>query len=360
MPILKDRTAIKKSDLKQVKLDDGIYKTANEREMRVEDLITELEIKDGFDPSCHAAQVLDPIERQLAADGIILSGQSKFEDFFRTPTSRLLSPAYVSREITAGMRLGRNVVTLDDLTATSQRIPSHAIEQIALDVDGTDDEMKRIAEGTDMPVATIATKEKTQKMRKVGRTIRASYESIRRSNLDTVSLLLRRIGFRMGRQMAQEGLRIMIDGDGNTGSAAKETTTTAFKYSDLVDLLYGQFDEGHEPSHICVSPAFYLKMLTDETNFKPFQSVNLLEQFVKNGQAASWFGLQWRTHKILPNNYAVAWEKETCLAYYEESASSIVETDKIISAQFNNVAVSLWFGFSKLFDQAANAKKQSP
>jgi len=222
---IKERIPIRKADLKKVKLDDGIYKLANERELSVEELIVELEVEAGFDIDSQIAAFLDPIQRQLAAEGIILTGSSKFEDFFKTPTSKILAPAFISREIAIGMRLGRNVVTLADLTATSQRIPSHAIEQIALDTDGTDDEMKRIGEGTEMPVATIKTKERPQKMKKVGRRIQATYESIRRTNIDTISLLLRRIGFRMGRQMAQEGLRVMIEGDGNTGSEAKETST---------------------------------------------------------------------------------------------------------------------------------------
>lgn len=348
--------SIKKSDLKKFDLQKEMHKDATDKGLNFEDYLLTLESKEGVELSEGAAQ-LTAVERQLMANGINpYSNSTLVEDFYKTPDSKILVPAFISQQIYLGMGLGKMDLSVEDLKASSQRIPTTAIEQIGLDFEKEDTKMKKVAEGGKLPSATITTKEKPGSMKKVGRQIKFTYEAVRRVNIDIVKIYFQRMGFIMGRQMAQEALRVLIDGDGNSGSASptSETATSTYKYSDLIDLLYGKFNDGHEPSHVVLSKAMFLKLLNDDVNFKPFQSMNLLENFVKTGQITSFFGLNWKTHSSMPDNTILAFEKSTCLAYYEEAKSAIAETDKIIDQQFERSTVSLNFGFSKLFQAASH------
>lgn len=347
---------IKKSDLKKFDLEKEMHKEATNQGLNFEDYLLKKEAKEGIELSADAAR-LTAVDRQLMAHGINpYSSSTLVEDFYKTPDSKILVPAFISQQIYLGMGLGKMDLSVEDLKASSQRIPTTAIEQIGLDFQKEDVKMKKVTEGAKLPTATITTKEKPGSMKKVGRQIKFTYEAVRRVNIDIVKIYFQRMGFIMGRQMAQEGLRVLIDGDGNNGSASptSETATTTYKYADLIDLLYGKFTDGHEASHVVLSKEMFLKLLTDETNFKPFQSVNLSENFVKTGQVQSFFGLNWKTHSEIPNNNILAFEKSTCLAYYEEAKSAIAESDKIIDQQFERSTVSLNFGFSKLFQAASH------
>jgi hypothetical protein len=348
--------SIKKSDLKQFPLEKDMHKEATNLGLNFEDYLLKKEAKEGVELSPDAAR-LSAVDRQLMAHGINpFSSSTLVEDFYKTPDSKILVPAFISQQIYIGMGLGKMDLSVEDLKASSQRIPTTAIEQIGLDFSKEDVKMKKVTEGAALPTATITTKEKPGSMKKVGRQIKFTYEAVRRVNIDIVKIYFQRMGFIMGRQMAQEGLRVLVDGDGNSGSASptSETATTTYKYADLIDLLYGKFMDGHEASHVVLSKEMFLKLLTDETNFKPFQSVNLLENFVKTGQVQSFFGLNWKTHSSIPDNHILAFEKSTCLAYYEEAKSAIAESDKIIDQQFERSTVSLNFGFSKLFQAASH------
>lgn len=351
----------KKSDLKELKLEKEMYKEATTKNLSMAEYISKMELEAGFDPATPAG-ILTPVERQLMAGGVdVFSSATLVEDFFKTTNSKILFPAYISQLVYMGMGLGKMELNVEDLKASSQKIPSQVIDQIGLDFAKEKVNVVKLSEGSALPTATIKTQEKTSKMVKVGRRMLVSYEAVRRVNIDIMSIFFIRIGYRMGRQMAQDGLRVMLDGDGNSGSASPTSTTATsavWKYSDLVDLLYNQFNDGHEASHIILSKAMLMKILTDDVNFKQFQSLNLSENFVKTGQIQNFFGCNWKTHAAVPADSILAFEKSTCLSYFEEAGSSIIDSGKIIDQQFNETAISLNFGFAKLFSAASHHRTQ--
>jgi hypothetical protein len=105
-----------------------------------------------------------------------------------------------------------------------------------------------------------------------------------------------------------------------------------------------------------MKPSFLQTILTDDTNFKQFQSVNILEGYLKTGQMIDFLGLTWRTHPDLDDSVILMYEKDTCLKYYEETGSSIVESQKIISQQLQETVCSVVFAFGKMFDHASHYK----
>ncbi|EMN91208.1 hypothetical protein [Leptospira weilii] len=353
----------RKKEIKELKIDKGIYQEASNSKLSVDEFLLKQEIAAGFEfnQSLDVCKI-DPLERQLLSMGLNpFSSATLVEDFFSTKNSnsKILFPAWIEKQIVLGMNLGRYDLTVDDLKAASKIITGKSIDQIGLDFDVEDVDMVKVLEGANFSTATIGTKEKPGKMTKVGRKFLFSYEAVRQVSIDMLSIFLQRVGFRMSRQMAQEGLRVMIEGDGNAGSAAKvwETETTTFKYKDLLSLILEKFEEGHQVSHVVLNKKMLMKILSDETNFKPFQTLNLSEKLVSSGDILPFFGCTWKVHPSMPDDMVLAYEKNSCLAYYEEKDSSILDYDKIIDQQFERTVVSLNFGFSKLFGEASHLVK---
>ncbi|EMO79194.1 hypothetical protein LEP1GSC126_2880 [Leptospira kirschneri str. 200801774] len=353
----------RKKEIKELKIDKGIYQEASKSKLSVDEYLLKQEIAAGFEfnQSSDVCKI-DPLERQLLSMGLNpFSSATLVEDFFSTKNSnsKILFPAWIEKQIVLGMNLGKYDLIVDDLKAASKIITGKSIDQIGLDFDVEDVDMVKVLEGANFSTATIGTKEKPGKMSKVGRKFLFSYEAVRQVSIDMLSIFLQRVGFRMSRQMAQEGLRVMIEGDGNTGSAAKvwETETTTFKYKDLLSLILEKFEDGHQVSHVVLNKKMLMKILSDETNFKPFQTLNLSEKLVSSGDILPFFNCTWKVHPSMPDDMVLAYEKNSCLAYYEEKDSSILDYDKIIDQQFVRTVVSLNFGFSKLFSEASHLVK---
>lgn len=344
-------------DLKTFKLESGMYDDAKEQNLSFGEYLEKLEEKDGLEFKGDLAK-LSALDRQLLAHDINpFSSATLVEDFFKTTNSPVLFPAWIDRNIYLGMNQGKRTLRLDDLRATSQKIPSKAIEIIGMDFAKEDVSLAKITEGSALPTATIKTKGKSVSMQKVGREILFSYEAVRRMQIDLVSIFFQRVGFSFGRQQVNEGLSVLKNGnDADSKSPDSKTKELVWKYADLIDLIFAKAPEGHEFDYLVLTPEFMYKILTDQDNFPQLQTLNLSEKFVASGEFQNFFGLNWRLHPNAGADTAIAFEKSTCLTYYEEAKSSIIESDKIINKQFERSTISLWFGFVKLFQAASHIK----
>ncbi|MGJ4785652.1 phage capsid protein [Leptospira interrogans] len=354
---------IPKAEIKKVEFDLDIYSEAKRTGKTVEQVLNRKEEKLGFnpDPSSNALKI-DSIDRQLLAYGLNPNNSATLvSDFYKTEETKILLPAYINKNILAGMQLGKMDLTVEDLKASSQTIPQSSFDQVGLDFDKEKTKPGKVVETAIYPTGTISTKDMPGTTEKVAIALNVTGESLRRSSVDIMSIFFQRVGFQISRQMAQKGLKTIVDGDGNTGSAAPATniTGTVFNQKDLIDLLYNQFGNGHEATHIVLNKAMLLKILTDEENFKSFQTLNISEKFVSTGEFVPFFGCTWKVHPAVPDNTIVAYEKSSCLAYYEEANSSLVDTASIINQGMKQVAISLNFGFSKLLNGAAHVKKKA-
>ncbi|MCE9501283.1 MAG: phage capsid protein, partial [Leptospira sp.] len=293
------------------------------------------------------------------ASGIDLrSGRAILEDFFRTPNSKILVPAWISEQLELGMNWDAGELRLEDLCASKEFITGGSIDAIALDFSGEKAKMKKTVEGGVLSKTKIYTKEKTVKLEKFGTEIEFTYEAKRRVKQNLVSIALQRIGYNMSRDMSQLALKVAVEGDGNTGSAASTDTTVSStqKYSDLLTLLISNKPTGYNWTHLVLNKAELLKILTDSTNFAPLQTLNISEDFVKTGKVMNFFNILWRTHEGMEDGNWFAYDKSSNLVCYEEKNSSMIEVDKVINQQFDQTAISVYTGFSKLMNQASFLK----
>lgn len=336
-----------------------MWQEAKNKRITFTELLAKLEADAGYQPEGELAKH-DAYERQLAAHGIRINDRATLvEHFFTTTASRILFPEFIDRQIRLGLLLGRLDLRLEDTYSVSQTVTEPTVTPIALDFSSEDVKPKRVAEGAMFPRMKAKLKDKSIRLKKVGRQLDMTYEVLRRMQVLEASIIFQRFGYQMSREMTREALKVIRDGDGNSGSAAGTSDAGGtWTYADLIDLLF-RFTDGHEATHIVLKPDFLQEILADDTNFKQLQSMNLLESFVKTGQIQNFFGLNWRTHADMEDETILIYERDTCLKYYEERGSAIQDTDRIINQQIQETVVSLDYGFSKMFDGAAHYKTKS-
>lgn len=348
-------------DVTKLKLDDGIYNDANKLGVSISKFLEIEEKKAGYQPQ-GAALELDAFQRQLVANGINPVDKASLVDkFLQNSSSTALFPEFIDRQVRLGMNLGKLDLRLSDTHVASEKVFGGAIKAVALDFTKEDVKAKRKTERGKFVRGIIAEKSKSIDLITVGRQIDFSYKALRNMQILTASIFFKRYGFQLRKDMTSQAIDVLIKGDGNTGSAATTSVTSTvdtWKYKDLIDLIFN-FTDGHEATHIVVNPAMMQKILTDNTNFPQFQSMNILEQYMKTGEIKDFLGMTWRTHPDIADNAMLAFEKETCLKYYEEKGSSLIETDKFIDTQIQGTAISVSFNFGKMFDAACHYKTQA-
>lgn len=348
--------------LVQLELDSGSYADAKEQGLSMEEYLQEREEKAGFDLAHPNSKELTAFERQLMANNIAI-GSANFgvDDFIKaSPMSKYLFPEFVSQSIYMGMNMGKLEVKLDDTYSVKTRISNAAARTHAFDVEGSDLTAKRkVKEGSAFPRATIKTKDKAVETRKVGIEVNFTYDALKRMTILKAQNVFQLIGWNLSKQITQRALQVIKDGDGNTGTASpiSETATTTWKYSDIVNLLL-QPNQGMEFTHAVVNKAFLEKILTDATNFNQFQSVNILEGFVKSGEPMNFFGINWKTHPDMDNDCILAYNKNLTLELLEDAAGQLVESDRFIREQIEGSVVSYEFEFAKLYQASSHWKSK--
>ncbi|MDI7227927.1 hypothetical protein QMM87_04445 [Leptospira santarosai] len=357
-----------------VKLNNGLvrldlqaeaYSDAKRDGLSMNEFMAKEEAKFGYDPETPDGKGLSAFERQLMANNVPI-GEASFsvDDFIKASNqSKYLFPEFVNQNIYIGMNMGQLQVKLEDTHSVKTRISQGAAKSTALDIEGSDLTAKKKAKesGSGFPKATIKTSERAIETTPVGLEIAFSYKALQKMQILKVQHIFQVYGWNLSQQITQQALKVIKSGDGNPGTVATptQTLTNTWKYSDVVSLLLSA-DKGVEFTHAVVSRNFLEKMLTDETNFKQFQSMNLLEGYMKTGQVSNFFGVNWKTHPEMEDDAIIAWNKDVTLELYEDSAGQLVESDRFIREQIEASVISYDFAFAKLFSASCHYKTKKP
>ncbi|MCB1157379.1 MAG: hypothetical protein H7A25_22230 [Leptospiraceae bacterium] len=352
--------ALRREDVPDLKLSMELFQTRRDgKKLSFLEALTEQEKKAGFVPNAELSTVSDAWTRQVYKAGIDLkSSASLVEQFFSSDSNRVLFPEYIRRKIEEGMRFGKRYLNPEDVYGVKTELDGVPGMQQSLIFDEDKTKLALIAQGSEFPNVSVNMGEKPIVLFKAGRKVTFTYEALRRSSLLRAGLFFSAIGNRIGRQITKRALEVIEKGDGNAAALTpKETATTTWKYSDVVQFLYGDFDEGYEPSHVIVNRKFFVKIFTDNTNFPQFQSPGILEKFLRTGEQEDLLGVIWKIHPDIPDDTIFAFNKKECLEYYEEKNSAIVETDKIISNQTEIGTISRNLNFGIIDAKARGIKK---
>ena len=330
-----------------LKLDKGMYSVAGKSFTAV------LEKEDPSEKyKGTALEGLDAFQRQLKRFDIKVrgAGSDPVEKFFQSSQAAVLFPEYIARSVRQGME---EADLLGAITATVTNIDGMDYRSITSIPDRDRKELRRVEEGAQLPQTQVKTQENLVKLHKRGRMLVCSYEAVRYQKLDLFSVTLRQIGAHISRQLLEDAIDVLENGDGNGNPAQKLKVGTApiggtagkLSYGELVDF-WAQF-EPYEMNTLLVSGDVMLQMLKMEELQNPMTGLN----FQGTGKLTSPLGADLLRTSALGNGKLIGLDKRYALEMVKAS-DVLVEYDKLIDRQMERAAISSVAGFAKVFPEA--------
>lgn len=292
------------------------------------------------------------LSKLMEAEGICAKGANSdtLQKFYSTTSSTILFPAFVESQIMLGIL---QAAILPALVATETNINSHTYQGLRYTDVEADQQMAEVGEGAELPVTKITTAETAINLKKFGRVLKATYEALRLQRINLVSIHLQRMGIRLALDETDWAIQTLIAGDGNTGSnitnandidCAVQGTLT---YADLVNLDQ-EFPEGYDMTAMVTRKANVVTML----NMAEFKDPMAGFSYQRTGAMPGPFGAtlhKWDSTGAtnFPSLAILAVDGRYALEQVTEQGLTL-ETDKLITSQWERIAMSKWTGFSKL------------
>ena len=275
---------------------------------------------------------LDAFERQLKRFDIKISGKNsdRVEKFFQNAETSVLFPEYVRRTIKQGME---EASIFGDIAAAISYID--AIDFRSLTATTAEGE-STAAQADNLKTNTITLASPAKAMVKYGRGLSFSYESIRKQRLETVGVLLKRMGAQIAREMNNAAVNEII-----SGLEAQTISGASLTYNDLASFWSSM--DSCNMSTLIVSPATLAKILSID------EMKNCEYDYISGNAVKTPFGLTLVKCVGLSDDIAVGIDK-SCGVEVVFGTDLIIETDKEIITQCSLVTASITAGFSKLTD----------
>ena len=320
-----------------IKLDKGLYATGRSFTQALE----------AADPSENyrgtALEGLDAYERQLKRFGIRVSGagSDRIEKFFTCGQTAALFPEYIARAVRQGLERADQ---LGDIVAATTMVEGLDYRSVSSDTTGADP----TAEGELLPVTAVRTKGSLVNMRKHGRVLSASYEALRYHRLDLFTVALRQIGADIAKAVLADAVDVLIEGDGNTGTAAAVVykSGSSLAYGDLV-ALWNSFDPFTMTTVLAgagaVSEILAMEEMRDSCAGLDFQG---------SGNLVTPLGAKLIKSAAVPAGTLVALDRN-CALELVKAGGIVTDYDKLIDRQLGRAAISSTVGFAKIFPGAA-------
>lgn len=286
-----------------------------------------------LDPSSAYAgtplEKLDAFERQLKRFNIRINGQDCdcVEKFFSTTETAVLFPEFVTRCIRKGFdeTVLRSVCAAKTVCASSQYLGCVLDDKAAYST---------TAEATALPEATVREGAEATVLEKFGRLISASYEAIRQQRLDVFGVMLRSVGVRLAASVVKKAVEVLVEG-------VEPITTEALTYDDLA-ALYGEFD-CFDMTTVIASPELASKIAAME-QLKDCAAT-------PDGRLILPFGAELIKTSAAGADTVIGIDRDFALEFIT-STDLVMETDKLIDRQLDQMTVSVTCGFRKITPEA--------
>ena len=272
---------------------------------------------------------LDAFERQLKRFNIRINGQDcdRVEKFFSTTETAILFPEFVTRCIRKGFdeTVLRSVCAAKTVCASSQYLGCVLDDKAAYST---------TAEATALPEATVREGAEATVLEKFGRLISASYEAIRQQRLDVFGVMLRSVGVRLAASVVKKAVEVLVEG-------VEPITTEALTYDDLA-ALYGEFD-CFDMTTVVASPELASKIAAME-QLKDCAAT-------PDGRLILPFGAELIKTSAAGADTVIGIDRDFALEFIT-STDLVMETDKLIDRQLDQMTVSVTCGFRKITPEA--------
>lgn len=317
-----------------IKLEKGLYSITGK---------TFTEALEQLDPSKDYENTelknLDAFERQLKRFDIKVNGAGcdKVEKFFVSTESAVLFPEYVRRAIKAGMD---EASILGYVSAVTTYTDSADFRGLTVTPPET---AEAVSEGGTLPVATVRLSSSAKRLSKFARKLSCSYESIRKQRLDAFGVILKNLGAAVSRDV--NALALSTITTGLTPMAIAGTTVT---YSDLANF-WSSMDEHDMTTMVCTPKVMADILALSEMKY-------CVNDFMSNGVVKTPYGVTIVKCSDLTGDIAVGID-QSCAVETIFGTDIIVDFDKLISSQCDEISCSVMVGFSTLTSGAVKTMK---
>lgn len=277
---------------------------------------------------------LDAFERQLKRFNIKVAGQGcdRVEKFFSSTESAVLFPEFVTRCIQKGFE----ETILSSVCAT--QTVSGSSQYLGCVMDDTATYSVTSQAGT-LPATVVRESTSAITLSKYGRLINASYEAVRQQRLDVFGVMLRSIGVKLAVAVVKDAVSVLKTG-------ADVITVPALTYGSLAKL-YGSFD--------CFN------MTTVIASPEASSEIVAMEQLSDtsadaDGKLILPFGSELVKTSAIDGNTLIGIDRNFALEFIT-SSNLVMETDKLIDRQLDQITVSITCGFRKITPDAVKVLK---
>ena len=312
-----------------IKLEKGLYNLSGKS------FTAALEELDPTSAYCGTPlEKLDAFERQLKRFNIRVKGSDcdSVEKFFTSTESAVLFPEFVTRSIRKGFddTILSSVCAVKTVVNSGQYLGCVLDDSTAYDV---------CSQGETLPTATVTESSAATVLAKYGRLISASYESIRQQRLDVFGVMLRSVGVRLAAAVVKKAVEVLADG-------ADEVSTTELTYADLTEL-YGKF-ESFDMTTVIASPALAAKSAAmDQLSDSSADA---------DGRFILPFGSELIKTSAAGADTIIGIDRDYALEFIT-STELVMETDKLIDRQLDQMTASITCGFRKITPDAVKVLK---
>ncbi len=312
-----------------IKLEKGLYNLSGKS------FTAALEELDPTSAYCGTPlEKLDAFERQLKRFNIRVKGSDcdSVEKFFTSTESAVLFPEFVTRSIRKGFddTILSSVCAVKTVVNSGQYLGCVLDDSTAYDV---------CSQGETLPTATVTESSAATVLAKYGRLISASYESIRQQRLDVFGVMLRSVGVRLAAAVVKKAVEVLANG-------ADEVSTTELTYADLAEL-YGKF-ESFDMTTVIASPALAAKIAAmDQLSDSSADA---------DGRFILPFGSELIKTSAAGADTIIGIDRDYALEFIT-STELVMETDKLIDRQLDQMTASITCGFRKITPDAVKVLK---
>ncbi len=272
---------------------------------------------------------LDAYERQLKRFDISVNGEGcdRVEKFFLSTDSAVLFPEYVRRQIKAGMD---EASILPQITAAQTYTDSIDFRAITVTSEGDETGIEQLGA---LPETTVTLASSASALTKFARRLACSYESIRKQRLEAFGVILRSLGAQISRAINTRCIE-QLSGDAEAVSYSGDIT-----YSVLASFWAAMSE--YDMNVMLCSPTMMAKILAlDEMKY-------CVTDFMSSGRVITPYGVTIIKCPSLDEDSAVGLDSK-CAAEVVYGTDVVVDFDKLISTQCDEIAASIMCGFSAL------------
>lgn len=312
---------------------------------------------------------LDAYQYQLKDAGIYTKAvpekgiyASEVEKFFTTEHSRVLFPEYIARQIREAIS---EDTMLPYLIGIQTPLEGDTYRSFYVDDQPGSQRKKRVTESAELPRAKITKREQAVRLYKYGRAIEASYEFIRRVQIDMLALHVQRIAIEASKDKVSEIITTIEDGDGNDNAAdvleqrdldSGATDDGQITAKGFIRFLM-EYEEFPCDTIIADKDSFIQLVLTNVPSLSTTDLVKLLATGTTVGvnlnapqMPTGTIRLFW--HDDVGANKVMGISRANAIEEIKEVGSDINEADKFITRQTSVLTISENIGYSKLFKEA--------